>query len=72
MIVRNVVDTSAFSSFSAPPSEMMPVYSFNEALPVGRWTEVAFGDCPLGCKVYLNSETGQRVLSHNSNYGCKR
>lgn len=38
----------------------------------GRWNEVMIGDCRSGCKIYMNDETGERVLAHNSTYGCNK
>ena len=50
--------------------------SHRESLP-GHYIEAYVSDCPLGCKVYEsrhpddNSVT-DRVVAHNSNYGCRR
>jgi hypothetical protein len=37
-----------------------------------RFKEVAMSDCPLGCKAYQHDKTGEVVIMHNSNYGCRR
>jgi hypothetical protein len=44
-----------------------------ESLGLGhQWTEFAMSDCTYGCKVYQNDVTGERVVAHNSAYGCKK
>lgn len=56
----------------------MREFSYNEALPLDAhgslnvWREVTISDCEFGCKVYQNRDTDEKVVAHNSNYGCKR
>lgn len=53
-------------------AEVLAEYAHNEPVPDGTWVEFSMSDCPLGCKVYENRETSERIVMHNSNYGCRR
>lgn len=36
-----------------------------------KYREVGISNaCGFGCKIYEHRETGERVLAHNSSYGC--
>lgn len=38
-----------------------------------RYREVEIDNtCGYGCKIYENETNGQRVLAHNSAYGCRK
>lgn len=37
-----------------------------------NYVEVELSNCEFGCKIYENKVTGERVLAHNSTYGCKK
>lgn len=38
----------------------------------GTWNEVMISDCRSGCKIYMNDTTRERVVAHNSTYGCSK
>lgn len=51
--------------------------SYNEPLSwkigdISTFREAGFGDCGYGCKIYESDILGERVLAHNSAYGCRR
>lgn len=44
----------------------------NEVSATMDYIEVELSDCEYGCKIYENQKTGERVLAHNSTYGCNK
>lgn len=56
--------------------DLLPERGIDEPIQIGtdvlfNLAEFGLSNCPHGCKVYLNSETGSMVVGHNPNYGCK-
>lgn len=71
MRTRKVTYRSNVPTVWESVTEDMRVFSYNEPCP-GVWLEAGISDCEFGCKIYRNPHTEERVLMHNSNYGCHR